>query len=143
MPQSLHVVPVAYLGRYTHRTAISNPRILRVDDRKVTFSIRDPDRPGRKKTVALAGAEFLRRFFFHVLPGGFTRIRHYGFLAGGVRHQRLTVLRSALGQKASDVEPVAARLERICGGAIDRCPHCKTGRLVLFRSLPKGARAPP
>jgi len=132
---------LAYLGRYTHRTAISNHRIRRVDDRHVVFAARDPKRPGKKVEVCVPGSEFLRRFFFHVLPGGFTRIRHYGFLSGGVRAKRLASLRTALGQNAPTVEPLEQRMERLCGGSGYECPHCPSGQLVLVRPLAKRTRA--
>ncbi|MDF3131308.1 transposase, partial [Kiritimatiellaeota bacterium B1221] len=71
---------LAYLGRYTHRVAISNARILNVGDQTVTFAYRDRKDASAKKAMTLKGPEFLRRFFLHTLPDKFTRIRHYGFL---------------------------------------------------------------
>jgi Putative transposase/Transposase zinc-binding domain len=76
---------LAYLARYTHRTAIANSRLLAVDDAEVAFSYRDYRRGGRSRVMRLAPHEFMRRFLLHVLPDGFHRIRHYGFLAKGKR----------------------------------------------------------
>ena len=81
-----------YLGRYTHRVGISNARINRVDERRVTFACRDPKNAAKKTTLTLDGAEFLRRFFMHVLPNGFTRIRHYGFLGNAVRKTNVPII---------------------------------------------------
>jgi hypothetical protein len=74
----------AYLARYTHRVAISNHRLLAVDDKGVTFSWRDYRDGARMKSMTLAADEFIRRFLLHVLPDSFQRVRHYGFFATGV-----------------------------------------------------------
>ena len=76
---------LAYLARYTHRTAIANSRLVAVDDDEVAFSYKDYRRDGRERVMRLAPHEFIRRFLLHVLPDGFHRIRHYGFLAKGDR----------------------------------------------------------
>ena len=70
-----------YLGRYTHRVAISNHRLLAFDQERVTFRWKDYAHGGKQGQMTLASTEFLRRFFLHVLPKGFVRIRHFGFLA--------------------------------------------------------------
>ena len=88
---------LAYLGRYTHRVAISNARSLEVNDRTVRFVYRDRKDASKKKEMELPGPKFLRRFFPHTLPAGFTRIRHSGFLGNGVRRQRLPVIRTLIG----------------------------------------------
>jgi len=80
---------LAYLARYTHRTAIANSRLVAVDDDEVAFSYRDYRRAGRERVMRLAPHEFIRRFLLHVLPDGFHRIRHYGFLASSDRAQNL------------------------------------------------------
>src|SRR5437870_4717529 len=85
-----------YLGRYTHRVALSNDRILQVENGQVTFSYRDRKDGDRKKTVALAAQEFIRRFLLHVLPDGFMRIRHFGFLANRSKKHALAQCRKLL-----------------------------------------------
>jgi len=72
---------VEYLGRYTHKIAISNHRLVDVDDQRVSFNYKDYRDAGKQKVAKLSGVEFLRRFATHILPAGFVRIRHYGFLA--------------------------------------------------------------
>ena len=126
---------LAYLARYTHRTAIANSRLLSVDDEEVAFSYRDYRRGGRSRLMRLAPHEFMRRFLLHVLPDGFHRIRHYGFLARGKRGLNLTHARDLLqaGQGACDgaappvdSEPKAHALHNpfavcpACGGPMSR-----------------------
>ena len=91
---------LAYLARYTHRTAIANSRLLAVDDEEVGFSYRDYRRGGRSRVMRLAPHEFMRRFLLHVLPDGFHRIRHYGFFAKGDRDFNLARVRDLLGPPA-------------------------------------------
>jgi Putative transposase len=93
-----------YLGRYTHRVAISNHRLLAFDHEHVTFRWKDYARGGRQAQMTLTATEFLRRFFLHVLPKGFVRIRHFGFLANRFRASRLT-----LGRQLLASTPVARR----------------------------------
>ena len=87
---------LAYLARYTHRTAIANSRLVAVDDDEVAFSYKDYRRGGRGRVMRLAPHEFIRRFLLHVLPDGFHRIRHYGFLAKGDRGENLARVRELL-----------------------------------------------
>jgi hypothetical protein len=87
---------LAYLARYTHRTAIANSRLVAVDDDEVAFSYKDYRRSGRSRTMRLAPHEFIRRFLLHILPDGFHRIRHYGFLAKGERGEKLARVRDLL-----------------------------------------------
>ena len=95
---------LAYLARYTHRTAIANSRLVAVGDREVAFSYRDYRRAGREGVMRLAPHEFMRRFLLHVLPDGFHRIRHYGFLASGDRAQNLELVRAlASAGSAADI----------------------------------------
>ena len=102
---------LAYLGRYTHRAAISDTRILEVNDRTVRFVYRNRKDASKKKKIELHGPEFLRRFFPHTLPTGFTRIRHYGILGNGVRRQRLPVIRKLIGQADPQDSEVRVRSE--------------------------------
>ena len=95
-----------YLARYTHRIAISNRRLAALDDRSVTFTWKDYRAGGEHKCMTLDAHEFIRRFLLHVLPEGFQRIRHYGFLANGHRKAKLAIIRRLLD--AASAPPVAA-----------------------------------
>ena len=95
---------LAYLARYTHRTAIANSRLVAVDDNEVAFVYKDYRRSGRSRIMRLAPHEFIRRFLLHVLPDGLHRIRHYGFLAKGERGEKLAHVRDLL-QVASRKSP--------------------------------------
>ena len=94
---------LAYLGRYTHRVAIANSRLVAMTDDAVSFLWKDYRQEGRRKVMTLEPAEFMRRFLLHVLPSGFHRIRHFGFLANGHRAAQLALCRQLLAQ------PVAGR----------------------------------
>lgn len=118
---------LGYLGRYTHRVAISNSRLLEGNDQQVRFYFRDRADGDRKKIAALPAHEFIRRFLLHVLPQGFTRIRHYGLLAGRQKSQLLRRCRQLLG--ADEPEPVphqtaAQWLLAWTGLDLSRCPQC-------------------
>jgi hypothetical protein len=126
---------VDYLARYTHRIAITNARILSVDDTGVLLRYKDYRDNERHKTMHLPGVEFVRRYLLHVLPKGFTRIRHYGFLAGCCRKQRLAQIRESLAveQKATDeTDPNRESQERTY-----HCPVCKVGLLQMVAELPQ------
>ncbi len=130
---------LAYLGSYTHRVAISNARIQEVTDQTVRFAYRDRKDASLQKEMTLEGPEFLRRFFLHTLPTGFTRIRHYGYLGNSVREQRLPVIRSLIGQAdppESETSP-SERLEHYCGIRLRACPCCKTGEMLPVKPLPR------
>jgi hypothetical protein len=87
---------LVYLGRYTHRVAIANSRLVSITDREVAFRWRDYRHHGKSKVITLAADEFIRRFLLHTLPDGFHRIRHYGFLANGHRAEKLALCRKLL-----------------------------------------------
>jgi len=120
---------LAYLGRYTHKVGISNQRVLEVTNETVTFSHRDPKDPARKKILTLRGPEFLRRYFLHLLPSRFTRIRHYGYLGNAVRKQSVAHIRDLIGQTVPPpkAESSTERIERVYGINLRQCSHCKTG----------------
>jgi hypothetical protein len=122
-----------YLGRYTHRVAISNDRLLSVDDGQVRFRWTDYAHGHRVKTMTLAAAEFLRRFLLHVLPAGCVRIRHFGVLANRGRTAKLARCRVLLAARPPEPpaapEPVAALMRRLTGVDITQCPVCHAGRL--------------
>jgi hypothetical protein len=140
-----------YLSRYTHRIAISNHRLVAVEDGKVTFRWRDRANGNAIRFQTLEATEFMRRFLLHVLPPGFMRIRHYGLLANGCRSHYLETCRRLLGddrdvQDADDVgrtETWQALMLRITGTDVTRCPVCRTGRLQTVQRIVPGSRAPP
>ena len=126
---------IAYLGRYTHRIAISNHRILRLEDGKVTFSWRDY-RDNRKKTMTVTATEFIRRFMLHILPSGFRKIRHYGILAARDKSKRIAVCRRLTQTTFKVVHPgtTLEKLRNILGADFNLCPCCGIGHFT---------RAPP
>jgi hypothetical protein len=115
-----------YLGRYTHRVAISNHRLLSFDGERVTFRWKDYARGSKQKMMTLAATEFLRRFFLHVLPRGFVRIRAFGFLANRWRTRMLALARQLLGA------PVVAVDRTRQTSDLWRCPRCGA-RMVIVR----------
>lgn len=127
-----------YLARYTHRVAISDRRILSMDDKGVTFRYRD-NATGGHKSMTLDGSEFLRRFLLHVLPTGFVRIRYYGLLANRHRAQNLKRCRTlleALGQAGSEPSrSEAAEPRPTNANERGRCTACGVGQLVVVSSL--------
>lgn len=129
-----------YLGRYTHRSAISDTRILAFDDGEVTFRYRDRTDANRSKTMTLGATEFLRRILLHVLPKGFVRIRHYGLLANCNRADAIAACRNQLGARSQPDAPPRETwvelLERLTGIDVTRCPSCKKGKLVVIAALP-------
>jgi hypothetical protein len=124
-----------YLGRYTHRIALSNRRILRADDHCVAFRYRDSADGNRRKVLELAVHEFLRRFLLHVLPKGFVRIRHYGLLANRFRRQRIASCRERLDAQAPAPPPASENLFekvlRLTGRDLSLCPACGEGRMAV------------
>jgi len=124
-----------YLGRYTHRVAISNERLLSVTDGQVRFRWKDYAHANRVKTMTLSADEFLRRFLLHVLPAGFVRIRHFGFLANRGHTVKLARCRALLTTVPPTVptlpESVATLMLRVTGVDLTQCPVCGVGRLRL------------
>ena len=137
-----------YLGRYTHRVAIANSRLVSVTDTEVRFRYKDYAHGNQRKVMTLEPQEFIRRFLLHVLPAGFMRIRHYGLLANRAKGEKLAAARIALDypppSAPAKAESVEAFWLRVAALDIHRCPHCKVGhmRVVGSISAPK-ARAPP
>jgi len=116
-----------YLARYTHRVAISNRRLLSLEDGRVSFEYKDYAEGNKTKVMTLEATEFIRRFLLHVLPTGFVRIRQFGFLANRTRGKKLALCRLLLGAAAELAKtPVVELPQR-------RCPACKIGRMVLVR----------
>ncbi len=136
-----------YLARYTHRVAISNERLISVDDTEVRFRYRPPHGSAthEKKVLRLSSEEFLRRFLLHVLPQGFKRIRHYGLTANRNKATKLAACRAALNAPAPIVraaESADAFLLRVTGHDATLCRHCKEGSLIVIRHLPRPTRLP-
>jgi len=123
-----------YLARYTHRVAISNHRLLRMQDDKVTFAWKDYAHASRRKTMTLSAVEFIRRFLLHVLPRGFVRIRHQGFLANRTRREKVALCRELLAAE-DRAPPVVLSPTAPPEHPPPVCPECKKGRLVLVRRL--------
>jgi len=134
-----------YVGRYTHRVAISNNRILDIEEDRVTFHWKDYRHNHRPKTMTLPAEEFIRRFLIHVLPEGFQRIRYYGFLSNRHREEKLTRCRQLLGMRAVDPESAVggqpidydyvALYEKLTGSSLRQCPICRQGRMVVVEIL--------
>ena len=137
---------VEYMGRYTHRVAISNRRITAIHGDHVSFRYRDPHDPARSRTMILPGLEFIRRFLQHVLPTGFVKIRHYGILAN--RNRKALVSRARLlllvSPEPQPQEPQSwsELLETLTGTDPSKCPYCNEGTLILKARL-QPLRAPP
>ena len=135
---------LAYLGRYTHRVALSNERLLAVADGRVRFRWRDYADGDRVKVMDLDVEEFLRRFLLHVVPDGFVRIRHFGLLANRRRAVALAQCRVLLTHPPPPVErPESVRdlMLRLTGLDIERCPVCQQGLLQQVERLPPAPAA--
>ena len=129
---------VAYLGRYTHRVAISNARILRLEDGQVTFRWRDYRDGNQQKEMTVSAEEFIRRFLLHVLPPGFMRIRHYGFLSPrnkGTHLRRCQRLTRTL-RPASVPRTTLELLQQLLGRDVTVCVICGVGHLRRLRASP-------
>lgn len=127
---------VSYLARYSRKTALSNGRIQRIDNRQVHLRYKDYRDHDRNKVMRMDGEELIRRFLLHILPTGFMRIRHYGFLANRCRRRKLAQIRQSLKDRAEQavVEPMAYDKP----GGIEKlpcCPRCKTGRLIVVGEI--------
>ena len=122
-----------YLGRYTHRVAIANHRIIRVAESLVSFTFRDRSDANRKKVCTLPAREFTRRFLLHVLPKGYVRIRHFGFLAARSKGRDLVRCRELLGMAPETEAPaektMAERILELIGVDLLACPNCKRGTM--------------
>jgi Putative transposase len=132
-----------YLGRYTHRIAISNSRLLKSEDEQVTFTYKDYKHEQKVKVMTLCADEFLRRFFLHVLPDGFQRIRHYGLLGDRHRAEHLARCRELLTVPIP-IPPAAPDYRQQCqqlsGQDPLRYPQCKTGLMMRIAILVPAAR---
>jgi len=129
-----------YVGRYTHRVAISNNRLLDIDHGNITFRYKDYRHDGQHKTMTLEAEEFIRRFLLHVLPDGFQRIRYYGFLGNRYREEKLARCRQLLGMPAcpptsEESQDYRDRYEELTGCSLRECPVCHQGCMVTIAIL--------
>ena len=129
---------LAYLGRYTHRVAFSNRRLVALDNGRVTFTWKDYAGGAVPKNMTLAADEFIRRFLLHVLPGGFQRIRHYGFLANGHRKAKLALIRKLLNAAPAAIDAAADRDVANAEPDAARTPACPCcgGEMLIIEILP-------
>lgn len=127
---------VEYLGRYTHKIAISNHRIISMDDLTITISYKDYRAEGQKKTMILSHGEFIRRFALHILPKRFVRIRHFGILSSTWKRKKLSNLKSKL---TGYIQPNLVALNS--QSQFKTCPFCKTGQMITLFTF--GRRGPP
>jgi hypothetical protein len=129
-----------YLGRYTHRVAISNHRLVSFADGQVTFRWKDYRHEHRPRLMSLAAGEFIRRFLLHALPDGFQRIRFGGFFANRHRRSKLALIRRLLAHPVTELLPLpkdcAELLAFLTGQIKDQCPHCHLGRMLRGETLP-------
>ena len=126
-----------YLGRYTHRVAISNNRIICIDNGRVTFTYRDRQ---QDKKITLDANEFIRRFLLHVLPKGLMKIRYFGFLAHTNKKEQIPLIRKLIDPQAALPEKINESINemmlRLTGIDITCCPQCKKGKMIRIRKLP-------
>ncbi len=142
---------LAYLARYTHRVAISNSRLVALDERGLTFRYKDYRRDGRERlrTMTLAPDEFIRRFLLHVLPNGFHRIRHYGLLASATCKANIARAKELIAAPLPSIDPPIAQddADLAAGVAPDHHPPCPCcgGRMIIVEIFERGVapRAPP
>lgn len=125
---------IKYLARYTHRVAIANGRLIQMRDSEVTFRWRDSADGNQQKVMTLDAIEFIRRYLLHVLPPGFVKIRHFGFLANRHRREALVLCRSLLPRPSSRLPNALTDIQR---RAVERkCPHCRIGTLHIIDRIP-------
>jgi hypothetical protein len=131
-----------YLARYTHRVALCNDRLLRLQDGRVTFSWKNYAAGGQRQAMTLSAVEFLRRFLLHVLPKGLVRIRHFGLWANCHRQEQLVRCRQLLGAAPPTQQPLTNSVEQQprddpSPDDAPRCPHCGQGRWLLIEHTPR------
>lgn len=134
---------IKYLGRYTHQIAISNTRIVSMDEQTVTITVKDYKNSSQKKTLTMESVEFIRRFLRHILPKGFVKIRHYGLLANRNKKTKLLLCRKLTGSPSNTprFEGLNA-VEILCllvGRDVSRCPACRNGKMQPMGSVYPGA----
>ena len=129
-----------YLGRYTHRIAISNNRIISIDNGRVTFTYKDRQNDNEIKKMTLDADEFIRRFLLHVLPKGLIKIRYFGFLAHTNKKKDIPLIRKLIDPEATMPEKIQESISemmlRLTGIDISCCPVCKKGKMIRIKKLP-------
>ena len=134
-----------YLARYTHRVAIANSRIKKLENGMVFFTAKNRKKQ-KTETITITAVEFIRRFLLHSLPKGFVRIRHYGFLANRNRNENLNAIRQLMGLPApleKKITPIEEMMLQLTGIDITVCPCCSKGKMQFFAEIPKGRARPP
>ena len=135
---------LSYLGRYTHRIAISNSRIVSEKDGRVTFKYRDRADENKEKQLEIDALEFIRRYLLHALPKGFVKIRYFGFLFHRTKKEKIETIRNLIGQDTAvpetKTETIREMMLRLTGEDITLCPKCKKGKLVKVLDLPAFSR---
>jgi hypothetical protein len=133
-----------YLARYTHRVAISNQRLVSLEDGRVSFRWKNYARAGELATMTLQAEEFIRRFLLHVLPSGFVRVRHFGFLANRSRQDNVRLCRQLLAASStgpSGLAPPDLHSNEPEANTLDRCPRCQVGSMRMLEVLAPQAEA--
>ena len=129
-----------YLGRYTHRVAITNNRILALEDGKVTFTYRDRSDENKIKELTVSAEEFIRRYLLHILPSGFMKIRYFGFLANTNKKECIQLIRQLINPDLKVIEKQTETIQemmlRLTGTDISCCPECGKGKMVYTEDLP-------
>ena len=133
---------LGYLARYTHRVAISNRRLLSLKDGQVAFAYKDYRRGRRKRVMRLEAVEFMRRFLLHVLPKGFVRSRHYGFLSNRCRRAKLRLCRRLLGAVVEPAPEPASAPDALLSEDHALCPACRKGVMPVVAKLPPSRAGP-
>jgi len=134
-----------YLARYTHRVAIANSRIKKLENGMVSFTIKNRKKK-RTETITITAVEFIRRFLLHSLPKGFVRIRHYGFMANRNRNENLDAIRQLIGVSVplkKEVATLEKMMLQLTGTDITTCPCCTKGKMQFFAEIPKSRAGPP
>lgn len=125
---------IKYIGQYTHRVAITNQRIISIDNESVSFFYKDYKDNSKRKPTVFSGIEFLRRFCMHILPKRFVKIRYYGILSS--RYKKKTVL-LRINKTQRQKETTIERIKRLTGFDIYKCPFCKNGKMHTIEIIPK------
>jgi hypothetical protein len=124
---------VEYLSRYTQRVAIANSRLIKIEDDRVYFTYKDYKDKKKTKETSLPAEVFIQRFLWHILPAGFRKIRHYGFLSTASRTKSLKLIRSFLARYIEETAQCVQELLDKIKSYIDQiCPKCHEGKLVYF-----------
>jgi len=130
-----------YLGRYTHRVAITNNRIVSIENSRVTFTYRDRSDENKVKEMTVKAEEFIRRYLLHILPSGFMKIRYFGFLASANKKANIPLLQQLINPDAELTEKMKETVQemmlRLTGIDICSCPECGKGKMVRMKELPK------